>query len=57
VLYDNKLQPTGVSQITVSNALVDDNIFSKELGDLGADSFLGVVNTVNSSGTHTVQFD
>jgi prepilin-type N-terminal cleavage/methylation domain-containing protein len=57
VLYDNKLQPTGVGQITVSNALVDDNIFSKELGDLGADSFLGVVSVVNSSGTHTVQFD
>jgi len=60
VTYENKFQPDGIQQITVSNALVDDNIFAQELGDTGADSFLTQCHTVTGSGsnyTFTIAWD
>jgi len=51
VVYEEKFQPDNVQQITVGTTIQDDNIFAKELGDGGADSYLAVVKSVTGGGT------
>ena len=55
VIYDLKLQPEGVQQISVppSTVLADDNIFANELGATGGDSWLAMVHTMNATGVPT----
>ncbi len=51
VMYEEGFTPIDHQKARVNNLPVDDNIFKKDEGDMGADSYLTVCKTVTGGGT------